>query len=37
MILKGIKKIGVENGVTLDVYTSCWKEATNSLLIGETE
>ena len=29
--------MSVGNGVSRDVYTSLWKEAANSLLIGETE
>ena len=29
--------MGVGNGVSRDVCTSFWKEAANSLLIGETE
>ena len=35
--LQGNEEMGIENGVSRDVYTSFWKEVANSLLIGETE
>ena len=34
---QGNKEMGVGNGVSRDVYTSFWKKAAHSLLIGETE
>ena len=34
---EGNEEMGVGNGVSRDVCTSFWKEAANSLLIGETE
>ena len=34
---QGNEEMGVGNGVSRDVYTSFWKEAANSLLIGDTE
>ena len=34
---RGNKEMGIGNGVSRYVYTSFWKKAAHSLLIGETE